>query len=732
MHTRALLSMLCIFLVSASANAQTVWHVNDDGDPENGCTSWEDACRELQTALSLAAAGNQIWVAEGTYRPDYDVKVGQHTGNREASFQLINAVGVYGGFNGTEETLEARAGLFDQTILTGDLDGNDTPVACTEDSPDCDLFGGRCIDGCCIIAQDNDENSYHVVTGIGLGTTAILDGFVTTGGNAKDKPPHRQGGGMYNIGVSSPTVSNCIFSGNTAIHGGGMYNNSGSNPTVTNCTFSRNAAAPGSGGGMFNKDSRPTLTDCTFSGNAASADGGGMYNFIFSSPTVTNCTFSGNATGSGGGGMYNFVYSSPTVTNCTFSANTAHRGGGMRNEDSSNPSVTNCTFRENVANFGGGMRNEDSSPTVTTCTFSGNSANRGGGMCNTNGSSPTVSNCMFSENWAAVGGGGLVIEDGSLTVTHCTFRANSTLFGGGMAIGFSSSTVSKCTFSGNAGDFGGGIFINGGNTAVTNCTFSGNIATRGGGMFNSDNNPTVTNCTFSGNDADNGRALAFDSFQQQGPSDLSMYNCILWDGGGEVWNNDNSMINIAYSDVQGGWAGEGNIDLDPLFVESGFWDDDGTPGILEDDFWVEGDDRLLPGSPCIDAADNTAVPADIVTDLDGNPRFVDDPATPDTGNPDGINPIVDMGAYEFNCVDDDGDGRVTICHIPPGNPSNARTMAVNVRALPAHLAHGDSCGPCEDDGDSTKEIASETPDDSASRASDLRITADTAVAHNLH
>ncbi|MHC4090083.1 MAG: hypothetical protein ACYSVY_07360 [Planctomycetota bacterium] len=46
------------------------------------------------------------------------------------------------------------------------------------------------------------------------------------------------------------------------------------------------------------------------------------------------------------------------------------------------------------------------------------------------------------------------------------------------------------------------------------------------------------------------------------------------------------------------------------------------------------------------------------------------------------------------CPDADGDGKVTICHRPPGNPNKARTMTVSVRASAAHLAHGDSCGPC--------------------------------------
>ncbi len=102
-------------------------------------------------------------------------------------------------------------------------------------------------------------------------------------------------------------------------------------------------------------------------------------------------------------------------------------------------------------------------------------------------------------------------------------------------------------------------------------------------------------------------------------------NCILWnDSPDEIFGS----ATAAYSNVQGSFPGTGNIDADPLFVDPN-----------------NGDLRLSAGSPCIDAANNIAVPAGITTDLDGNPRFVDDPDTPDTGN--GDPPIVDMGAYEF-------------------------------------------------------------------------------------
>jgi hypothetical protein len=47
--------------------------------------------------------------------------------------------------------------------------------------------------------------------------------------------------------------------------------------------------------------------------------------------------------------------------------------------------------------------------------------------------------------------------------------------------------------------------------------------------------------------------------------------------------------------------------------------------------------------------------------------------------------------------DDQYEEKVLICHIPPGNPENAHTISVSVNAVPAHLAHGDTEGPCPDD-----------------------------------
>ena len=366
-------------------------------------------------------------------------------------------------------------------------------------------------------------------------------------------------------------------------------------------------------------------------------------------------------------------------------------GGGMLN-GASGPTVSDCRFSGNEALVGGGMSNVSSSPTVTNCTFSGNSSSSGGGMANFNGGSPIVTGCMFSDNWA-IGGGGMANRDSDPTVANCTFNDNFAVdSGGGMANWGGAPTVTNCTFSENLtpGQGGGMSNVYSSSPTVTNCTFRDNwsINDRGGGLSAwVGSSPTVANCTFTENTG-GGMWMKLNSW-------MTVTNCILWN------NTPNELLGViptvTYSDVKGGIAGEGNIDVDPQFVDPN-----------------NGDYHLLPGSPCIDAADNTGVPADtqdldgdgntdepVPVDLDGNPRFVDDPDTPDTGNPDGIHPIVDMGAFEFGppdpCADEDGDGSVTICHIPPGNPDAAHTITVSVNALPAHLAHGDHCGACEED-----------------------------------
>jgi len=335
--------------------AGVIHHVKADATGANNGLSWADAYTDLQAGLAAAEWGDEIWVAQGTYKPTSGTL-------RTVSFQLVAGVGLYGGFAGAETERGQRDWEANATILSGNIG----------------------------TAGSATDNSYHVVVGE---SPAVLDGFTITGGNADGLGSSNRGGGMYNRS-GSPIVTNCTFSSNTASHGdwgggfgGGMYNSS-SSPTVSNCAFSGNTAGGiyGGGGGMYNgSGSSPTVTNCTFSGNTASGGGGGMYNGSSGKATVTNCTFSDNTADSDGGG----VYGGGTFTNCLFSSNTADSdGGGV----SGSGTFANCTFSGNTGSGnGGGMYNSGSS-TVTNCIFWDNSAPVGAEVYKGSGT-PTFSHC---------------------------------------------------------------------------------------------------------------------------------------------------------------------------------------------------------------------------------------------------------------------------------------------------------------------------------------------------
>jgi uncharacterized delta-60 repeat protein len=329
-----------------------VIYVDANATGANDGSSWANAYNYLQNALWAVEPNYEIWVAQGTYKPDETTGFPDGNDSRYVAFPLKNNVALYGGFTIGGGNWASRDTNSHQTILSGDIG----------------------IDSCDI------DNSYHVVTGSNTNFTAILDGFIITAGNANGSYPYNDGGGMYNSS-GSPTVTNCIFSGNTAWEGGGMFNFN-SSPVLTNCTFSYNSAIHSSGGGMSNSHSNSMLTNCNFIGNSASDWGGGMFNGS-SSPTLNNCTFTGNSAIVGnGGGMYNFV-SSPTLANCTFIDNSAsYYGGGMHNENECSPALTNCAFIGNSAlYYGGGIYSYHGSITLIDCNFSGNSAPiSGGGM----------------------------------------------------------------------------------------------------------------------------------------------------------------------------------------------------------------------------------------------------------------------------------------------------------------------------------------------------------------
>ena len=126
------------------------------------------------------------------------------------------------------------------------------------------------------------------------------------------------------------------------------------------------------GGGMYNYQSSPTLTGCTFTNNSARF--GGAMTIFSSSPIMTDCTFTDNSAEFNGGGISNYS-GRPNLTNCSFTGNSAENGGGMNNDSYGRPTLTDCTFKDNLASEdGGGIFNDDtSSPTLNSSILCGNS-----------------------------------------------------------------------------------------------------------------------------------------------------------------------------------------------------------------------------------------------------------------------------------------------------------------------------------------------------------------------
>ena len=163
--------------------------------------------------------------------------------------------------------LEKRAGLFDATILRGDIGG-----------------------------ASNADNSYHVVYADGVDNTTILDGFTVSDGNANGPRDLHFGGGLYS-NAGDLHIDNCTFEENRAVGGGGLFSFDG-NPMLTNCSFLDNVTfsgfgVPAGGGGLFKWEGILTLNDCAFTNNS-SVYGGGLLNRegVF---TLNDCTFTDNS-----------------------------------------------------------------------------------------------------------------------------------------------------------------------------------------------------------------------------------------------------------------------------------------------------------------------------------------------------------------------------------------------------------------------------------------------------
>ncbi|MBL7809297.1 MAG: T9SS type A sorting domain-containing protein [Saprospiraceae bacterium] len=455
---RFLLSYLLAGLCSAAFSQQIIY-VNQAATGANTGASWADAYKSLQTALTTAAPGNQVWVAQGLYIPTSGTE-------REVSFNLPNAVKLYGGFNGTETLLDQRQPSIHKSILSGDIG----------------------------ISGVRTDNSFHVVTIYQGDEQTILDGFTITQGYGEDISvgfPHSYGGGVLvssdlNWPVASPIIAQCVFERNRSGAGGGLACVANE---FTHCL--------------------PVIRNCTFKSNQSQLYGGGLYTFGANNTgqpcNITDCHFEANKTSLGGGIYMEGITDTLRFRRCTFVKDTVIEGGGVFvriGGQKTHFEVDSCNFIANHMNAGAGGGLEFMVPgdgwidtvgvIVQNSRFFLNKSGIGGGIairaafflkqinCQ-------IRNCFFDNNISQNGGGGILVEAGDgvnsdVLVDRCYFLGNKTL-AASVAAGFyyrasfgtlrrNKNILTNCVFMHNDGAvaaLGGDPGIS--HTRVANCSF---------------------------------------------------------------------------------------------------------------------------------------------------------------------------------------------------------------------------------------------------------------------
>jgi hypothetical protein len=358
--------------------------------------------------------------------------------------------------------------------------------------------------------------------------------------------PDNYGGGLC-VGVYDETVpasplraglQHVVASGNVAVNQGGGIAIHNSIVTMANCTM-RDNLAYGRGGGIYISRSQAQMVDCVVEGNTVlpGKDRGfaGGVRIIFDSQVrIERCSIVKNSTSHRGGGIVLGHGSDATLVDCTISGNLASEdGAGVLVDHRSTLSVIGGKILENVARrYGGGLNVHTSHVVVDSCMIAGNVARLGGGV---------------SIDYE--------LSDGSSTLA-----------------------IERSSINGNTANEGGGVFISAGHEVhLTRCVIAGNEAKVAGGAAVVNGELSIINCTITDNTAPSSGGI------RSSAGSTTLASSIVW---GNASIGATGTLAATYSDVEGGWPGESNINADPLFADA-----------------PNGDYRLLWGSPCINTGD---------------------------------------------------------------------------------------------------------------------------------
>ncbi|MCI0651724.1 MAG: right-handed parallel beta-helix repeat-containing protein [Planctomycetes bacterium] len=368
-----------------------------------------------------------------------------------------------------------------------------------------------------------------------------------------------------------------------------------------------------------------------------------------------------------GGGSY-CLGSSPSIRNCVISDN---ENSGIFAADSG-ILIEDCHISENTAAVGAGISVSGQSPCmILRCTIEGNEASflsvgvwLPQPLDPWNSPTAVMEDCVISGNSSGIYGGGLSAHV-PVEIRRCAIVGNDAGLGaGGLFLSYEY-FVSECIVSGNTADSGAAFILGndfGGVTPVIErCIIAENVAAVEGGAIYVDSGTTtiqITNCTLTDNVAPSGGAIFNRITPFAAEAEFEIENCILWSNGMDALMEGEGSIVASYSDVEGGYPGEGNIDADPLF---------GAPD--------DGEYYLLDGSPCIDAGNPLSA-----LDADGS--------------------IADMGAipYPFTNLDTAQFGQSEFMRGDASGDGSVDTL-VDVLYLLGWQYSGSSAPPCMDADD---------------------------------
>lgn len=691
---KTIFTFLSLVLLLETTAAQIFVSQNASG--ANDGSSWANAFTDIQAALNAANSGDQIWIAEGIYIPD---------GPTPDSSQYIakTAVEMYGGFSGTESSIEEREWEIHMTIINGDKNGDDDP-----DDPD----------------NFHEDNAHHMLIFEDFLEPSIIDGIMFTKGTtrtdtyAPDSTDanhiDRWAGGALAIVDATAIVRNCTFVSNYGYRGAAIFARSPESISeglvIENCRFERNKNND-SGTLRLSVLNYCALRQCTFTQNTSGPGGGavtaGNLNIYFE-----QCEFTGNTSTSLGGACFFFHNALSLISHqvmdfkdCLFTGNNSNVNGGairLSNFDGSfsflvdqsdfvsNAGINGYGGAIDVQDFSDPNPNEDKSVVqITSSGFNGNASRFGAGMMVAGADDSlavTIANSDFSNNVSAQGsGGGLYIYPGGTAVydvqlNNVNFIGNRTNFWGA-GIQFDSYnnlhpmryTIDHCLFSNNeCNEQGGAItsIVTPGNPGcfgvIKNSAFNTNLTVgRAGAIYSLRESLTIENCQFNANhtmgisspDYPGGGALLLDA-----PESATITNTIF--NGNNCVNEGGAILvlggntvrceNVLFHDNSGNStvSNSGQLQLiNSTFSDnaSGLYLDDGSTNEIQNSIFASTSGNLrVNGTPQINSnGGNISNDASMASHLTGFGSFPDVHQTDPLLGPDYVplagSPAIDVG-----------------------------------------------------------------------------------------